>query len=86
MAKPKQEGRIKHRRAWLLSALATRANDAHHQARRFARVSALMAKEAGDALLRARNLVDKGGWGRWLTANFNGSRRTAQVYMRLCRK
>lgn len=40
---------------------------------------------AGDALARAKDLVDDGGWGRWLLANFDGSKRTAQRYIKLAR-
>jgi Protein of unknown function (DUF3102) len=43
------------------------------------------AVEAGNALVAAKGLVKHGEWTPWLRENFNGSDRTAQVYMQVAR-
>lgn len=43
------------------------------------------AIKAGELLLEAKANVDHGGWLAWLEANFPGSIRSAQGYMRLAR-
>jgi hypothetical protein len=40
---------------------------------------------AGEMLIEAKEQVGHGGWGRWLTKNFNLSQDTARLYMRLAR-
>ena len=68
-----------------LDLLAKIANRSHRWA--VATASAAMAHvvAAGNALIHARELCDKGGWLRWLRKNFDGSVRTAQRYMRVAR-
>lgn len=41
---------------------------------------------AGEMLIEAKDQVGHGGWGRWLTKNFDLSTRTAQEYMQWARK
>lgn len=68
-----------------LDTLAARIN-AEHRACTLAVADALKhALNAGDLLLRAKAEQQHGTWGAWLEANFEGSVRTAQVYMRLAR-
>ena len=43
------------------------------------------AIRAGELLIAAKRRVPHGGWGQWVKANFPGSERTAQNYMRLAR-
>jgi hypothetical protein len=65
--------------------LADRINAEHH-ACVAATVSALEhATAAGALLLQAKAEQGHGAWLPWLEANFAGSVRTAQVYMRLAR-
>jgi hypothetical protein len=40
---------------------------------------------AGEMLIEAKDQVGHGGWGRWLTKNFDLSQSTARVYMRWAR-
>ena len=40
---------------------------------------------AGEMLIEAKDQVGLGGWGRWLTKNFDLSSSTASIYMRLAR-
>jgi hypothetical protein len=44
------------------------------------------AVRAGELLLEAKSQVKHGDWLPWLEANFSGSTRTAQGYMRLARR
>jgi len=65
------------------AALGDRAN-AEHRACLAAAGDALQhARAAGQALAEAKQHVGHGGWGEWLADNFEGSERTAQVYMRV---
>jgi hypothetical protein len=41
---------------------------------------------AGEMLIEAKEQVGYGGWGRWLTKNFDLSERTARDYMRWARE
>jgi hypothetical protein len=43
-------------------------------------------RRAGQMLIEAKGQVAPGGWGRWLTKNFDMSNRTAQIYMRWARE
>lgn len=43
------------------------------------------ATSAGEALLEAQAQVPRGGWTRWLEDNFEMSRHTAEVYIRIAR-
>jgi hypothetical protein len=38
-------------------------------------------RAAGQMLIEAKEQVPHGGWGRWLTKNFDMAQRTAQEYM-----
>jgi hypothetical protein len=42
-------------------------------------------RRAGEMLIEAKDQVGHGGWGRWLSKNFELSQSTAGVYMRLAR-
>jgi hypothetical protein len=42
-------------------------------------------RRAGEMLIEAKEQVGHGGWGRWLTKNFELSRSTAAVYMQWAR-
>src|SRR5215204_448055 len=68
-----------------LGTLAKRIN-AEHRACRKAAVDALEhALSAGELLLQAKVEHKHGSWLAWLEDNFEGTPRTAQVYMRLAR-
>lgn len=43
-------------------------------------------RHAGQMLIEAKDQVGHGGWGRWLTKNFDLSQQTARVYMRWARE
>lgn len=68
-----------------LSTLAETARREHGLAIRAGESMLLHAIHAGEALLEARSQVEEGGWGRWLTANFPATDRTAKQYMRIAR-
>ena len=63
--------------------LADRINEHHHAAESHARQALFYARAAGELLLEAKPTVRHGEWLSWLDANFDGSRRTAQDYMRI---
>jgi hypothetical protein len=69
-----------------LSALAQEANEAHAQAQAAIKTGVAHAERAGKALIRAKSNVEHGQWSGWLAQHFDGSERTAQIYMRLARK
>lgn len=66
-----------------LARLAECANEAHSKVAGAIQQAVLHALEAGQALLEAKRLCLKGAWTAWLKANFRGSARTAQGYVRL---
>jgi hypothetical protein len=66
-----------------LTALAQAANAEHAACAAALRTTLNHAIRAGELLREARALVPHGGWLPWLEANFAGSERTAQNYMRL---
>jgi Protein of unknown function (DUF3102) len=66
-----------------LSRLAEEINEAHRGVVRSNRQSVMHALRAGALLNEAKGSVGHGKWGAWLKENFEGSTRTAQVYMRL---
>lgn len=66
-----------------LQTLATEANRYHAEAEESAYAALELAWQAGRALLAAKAQVRHGEWLPWLAANFKGSDRTAQLYMRL---
>lgn len=56
----------------------------HHEAAQAAAETAIgHAREAGRLLNEAKAQCQHGGWLPWLRDNFDGSKRTAQAYMRL---
>jgi hypothetical protein len=65
--------------------LARIANREHALVIRAARSMAEHAIRAGQALQGVKDQLAHGEWGPWLRANFEGSERTAQDYMRLAR-
>jgi Protein of unknown function (DUF3102) len=68
-----------------LASLAEAANR-EHSAGEAAYASAVdHAIAAGEALLAAKGQVQYGQWLGWVDDHFHGSRRTAQVYMRMAR-
>ena len=69
-----------------LPELAVQANHYHHKAHTSARTALEAARCAGSALLAAKAQCAHGEWLGWLAANFTGSERTAQSYMRLAGK
>jgi DUF3102 family protein len=68
-----------------LSVLAETACSEHQLAIQAGESMLLHAIRAGEALLKARGCVEKGGWVRWLKDNFPASDRTAKQYMRIAR-
>jgi Protein of unknown function (DUF3102) len=71
-----------------LEELAFRANESHKLAVESVSKALKHAIAAGTALIAAKKKVTKdkwGGWGKWIDENFDGSQRTAQVYMQLAR-
>ena len=68
-----------------LPQLAEQANYHHEQCTAAASNALEHALRAGELLLKAKGLVDHGEWLPWLEKNFQGSQRTAQVYMGVAR-
>lgn len=66
-----------------LTILSGDINREHRAAESKAREAIAHALEAGRLLAEAKTSVGHGGWAEWLAAHFEGSKRTAQVYMRL---
>ncbi len=66
-----------------LTTLADRANAAHREAEGMAYAALEHARQAGKALLEAKEQVSHGEWGDWLRDHFEGSIRSAQQYMRV---
>lgn len=66
--------------------ITRRINRAHKRASTAARTAIARAIEAGELLIQAKNHVPHGSWQIWLQANFKGSSRTAQTYMRVAEK
>ena len=63
--------------------LAERINAEHHQAEALLHDSLQHALQAGRLLREVKARLDHGEWLPWLKNNFDGSTRTAQVYMGL---
>lgn len=61
------------------------ANSQYREATTHFTVALLHAKRAGEALLKAKHRVPYKRWGDFVGANFEGSRETARVYMRIAR-
>lgn len=60
-------------------------NAEHHACEAAVRSALKHAVRCGALLEEQKATVNHGGWQRWLEENFDGSVRTAQVYMRLSR-
>jgi hypothetical protein len=70
-----------------LSQLAETANANHRAVGRVWLQALNYAKVAGDALNEARPILGgRGRWGKWVRSQFDGSWRTARVYMRVSKK
>lgn len=66
-----------------LDAIAARANDAHRQVNRSSSETLSLAKQAGEILQEAKSDLKHGEWIPWLESNFEGSVRTAQLYLQV---
>ena len=69
-----------------LGVLAAHINDNHGKYNHGSRALLPYALTAGIALAEAKGLVGHGHWYEWLKHNFDGSKRTAQKYMRIARR
>ena len=85
LLEPRTSERAGEERGDALRRLASCANAAHASARGAAGAAVAHVMAAGNALSRARELCADGEWGAWLRANFDGSMRTAQRYVRAAR-
>jgi hypothetical protein len=68
-----------------LAAMVPEINAAHAECVRSLRDGLVHAIKAGQLLMDAKKLLDYGAWLPWLRANFAGSNRNAQAYMRVAR-
>jgi Protein of unknown function (DUF3102) len=68
-----------------LAQCADTANRMHLAAEKSARAATMYAVQAGVALLAAKKRVQHGEWTRWVLRHFEGSPRTAQLYIQLAR-
>lgn len=68
-----------------LATLADEANRYHDAAHNACRGMLQAAWNAGTALNAAKELCEHGEWLPWLKANFHGSERNAQNYMRIAK-
>jgi hypothetical protein len=66
--------------------LAAQINEHHRAAERAVNEALRHALEAGRLLIEAKGLVAHGGWLPWLRENFEGSGRTARIYMMVARR
>jgi hypothetical protein len=66
-----------------LDVLAARINEEHRQVEVAVTTTLSHAIRVGRLLYRAKESVPHGSWGAWLAENFEGSERTARVYMRV---
>lgn len=66
-----------------LGALKATANQAHHDAEAQAGKALEYAWRAGQALIAVKEQLDHGKFGEWVDTNFDATRRTAQMYMKL---
>jgi hypothetical protein len=69
-----------------LDAIASQLKKIHGEFLALAGRSLGVAKAVGDLLVEAKSLVERGDWASWLEANFPGSERSAQGYMRIANK
>lgn len=68
-----------------LATLAEQINHEHRQCTAAVNAGLQHALEAGRLLIEAKKLCPHGTWGQWLADNFEGSTRTAQVYIRVAK-
>ena len=66
--------------------LIDRINSLHHEIEELSEQIIFKARDAGELLDHARNLVKHGEWRVWLEANFDGSFSTAWRYRRIYRR
>jgi hypothetical protein len=66
-----------------IETLANQINTAHRQAFGSAKKAMEYAAECGRLLIKAKELIPHGEWGRWLDANTEVGWRQSQKYMRL---
>jgi hypothetical protein len=69
-----------------LATLAAAINQEHRLCEGALRAGLAHAVRAGELLMQAKALCAHGAWLPWLAANFEGSERTAQAYMRVARE
>jgi hypothetical protein len=69
-----------------LTDLAEQINAEHQACEQAFRAGVQHAINAGNLLIQAREHCPHGTWLPWLAANFHGSERTAQAYMRVARE
>lgn len=69
-----------------LSTLAHKANEAHRAAEENASNAVSQAAVCGGYLAQAKEQLHHGDWQPWIEENFEGSRRTAQVYMQIAER
>lgn len=69
-----------------LAVIATALHTEHAACEQALTTTLSHAVRAGELLLEAKTLVRHGEWRTWLAANFTGSQRTAQQYMRVARE
>jgi Protein of unknown function (DUF3102) len=66
-----------------LDTLAEQINEEHHKVEAAMGSALQHARRAGKLLIEAKERTHHGEWLPWLKANFEGSERTAQMYMRV---
>lgn len=69
-----------------LAKLATEINEHHRAAETALRSGLEHALEAGRLLMEAKGRCQHGTWGGWLEEHFEGSERTARVYMQVAKR
>lgn len=69
-----------------LAELASEINRWHTAAEGAVGTALDYAREAGTLLLQAKEQIPHGEWLPWIAANFQGSERTAQAYMRVAKR
>jgi hypothetical protein len=69
--------------AQLLDSIAARIRDAVTAGKKKTTEGLLFFMQAGDELIKAKQLLGHGEWGRWLVKNCDLSPRTARLYMQL---
>jgi hypothetical protein len=65
--------------------LTEQINEQHRQVISLLTSTLHAAKQAGELLRIAKNRLAHGDWERWLETNFEGTIRTAQVYMKIAK-